>query len=270
VNIHFTDRALFKKLKNASLIKMEIGSKMYGLNDEFSDVDYLYVYATSRREMNSMVRSHHQMQFKEDGVDHNFVSLHTFLHNCINGDSTINFEVVNSEELIGTPLEFLYGNRSAFCNYSIIRSYLGLARRDIKYFYKATSDRDKIKQLMHIYRGFHYSKLIMDGNFCLTDVYLQEAARDLKKAVADGIDINIFLKKMVGMVDSARTALNIMYNSKTFYLPKYMEPEDSKRIDDNLSALIESSIFIQKQSEIEDFDMVLFYNAFENGVEYNQ
>lgn len=48
MNIHFTDKELLNKLKSATIAKVVIGSNMYGTNTEKSDVDYLYIYATSK------------------------------------------------------------------------------------------------------------------------------------------------------------------------------------------------------------------------------
>ena len=61
-----------------------------------------------------------------------FINIHSFLSNAISGDSTINFGVINSKQILGTELDFLYKYREYFYNYKIIRSYLGLARRDLK------------------------------------------------------------------------------------------------------------------------------------------
>lgn len=80
MNIHFDNKELFEKLKSATIAKVVIGSKMYGTYDASkSDIDYLYIYATSENELNSFIKTHHQLQYKEDGIDYNFVSLHTFL-----------------------------------------------------------------------------------------------------------------------------------------------------------------------------------------------
>ena len=82
MNIHFKNKELFEKLKSATIAKVIVGSHMYGTNTESSDIDYLYIYATSENELNSFIKVHHQLQYKEDGIDHNFVSLHNFLNNC--------------------------------------------------------------------------------------------------------------------------------------------------------------------------------------------
>src|ERR1700749_424554 len=102
MNIHFKDKELFENLKHATLAKVRIGSHLYGTNDSESDEDFLHIYATSEKELQSFIWTNHQLQYKTDGNDHNFISLHAFIRNCVNGDSTINFEVIHSTELIGT------------------------------------------------------------------------------------------------------------------------------------------------------------------------
>ena len=96
MNIHFEDKDLFEQLKRESLVKVKVGSHLYGMETDESDVDYLYIYLKPENMKDSFIWEHHQLQYKEDGVDHNFVDLHTFIRNILTGDSTINFEVLHS------------------------------------------------------------------------------------------------------------------------------------------------------------------------------
>ena len=84
-----------ESLKKATLVEIEVGSKMYGLSHDDSDKDLLCIYATSETEKNSFCLTHHQIQYKDEinRIDYIFVNIHNFLRNSLNGDSTINFEV---------------------------------------------------------------------------------------------------------------------------------------------------------------------------------
>ena len=53
MNIHIKDERMFEALKNASLAKCEFGSSLYQTNDDLSDKDLHYIYATSNTELNS-------------------------------------------------------------------------------------------------------------------------------------------------------------------------------------------------------------------------
>ena len=51
------DRELFYDLMKATFVKIEVGSKMYGLEHKDSDTDLLCIYNTSKRELNMFDRS---------------------------------------------------------------------------------------------------------------------------------------------------------------------------------------------------------------------
>ena len=270
MNIHFKDSTLFENLIKASLVKVEIGSTMYGTNDSGSDTDYLYVYATSQNELNSFLKSHHQLQFKENNIDHNFISLHGFLNNLINGDSTINFEVVNSDKLVNTPLQFLYDMRTAFNNYSIIRSYLGLARRDGKHYFKAPTHREQLKSITHIWRGFYYARAILNNNFKLIDVEFLEKVKEIRKTAEDDFKTKKeLLNSSLDNISRLRDVLNEKFNNKKLNLPKYMDISKKKKLDSNLSNLMSmSSAWFYRQNHLNNFDLTPFYDSFENWVNY--
>lgn len=152
MNIHI-DSTLHKELTNRRIAKFKIGSYLYGCNDINSDQDWLNIYQTSEGELHLPCQINHQFQFKDGLSDHNWTSLHGFVTNIINGDSTINFELVWSGGVIGTPLEFLNENLSSLITYQSIKSFLGMASRDIKHFGKRSSLRDRQKGLHHIIRS---------------------------------------------------------------------------------------------------------------------
>jgi predicted nucleotidyltransferase len=263
MNIHIKDINLFNKLKESAILKIEIGSSNYKLNTSNSDVDYLYIYPTTDNELNSFVKVHHQFQYKEDNIDHNFVNLHTFIGNLINGDSTINYEVVNNKELINSNLEFLYKMKDSFRNYSIIRSYLGMARRDLKMIGNELEEV-KNKKLIHAIRGYFFAKSIMENNFNLINDELILIANDIRTRnfKQNWSIVEEYNKK----ISSLREELNLNIQNKSLILPKLIEPKNAKLLDDKIFNLIKSENWLNKK--IKNFDLSYYYDTFENWVVY--
>lgn len=269
MNIHFKDKDLFENLKNATLAKVRVGSHLYGTNNENSDEDFLYIYATSEAELRSFIWTNHQLQYKEEGIDHNFVSLHSFIRNIINGDSTINFEVVNSTELENTCLDFLHDIKSIFNTYTIARSYNGFARRDCKHWSKAKTDQEKLKRFGHIVRGYCYADLLIENCFDFNKA--NNSFKDIldvmhiKNNVAVTLDD---IKHYSMLLDDQRKELNKRFENKTLNLAKMMDVSSGKKLEFTLKLLQFSDEFKIKQEFLKNFDMSIFINAFENWVEY--
>lgn len=262
MNIHFTDSELFDKLKEATITKIKVGSHMYGTNNENSDTDYLYIYATSQNELLSPIKTHHQLQYKNNNVDYNFVSLHTFITNVLNGDSTINFETIQSGQLIGTDLEFLYHLKDRFITYTVIRSYLGLCRRDIKHFHKCKTDYEKSKKLKHIIRGYIYARDMLHNqwNFELANIEL--------KSIGIDITTNKQLRQYESEISNLRNELNDRFNNKTLGLAQHMDVDSSILLSKFMIKYCSSNRFKSLQKHLSNFDLSMFCNAFENWVEY--
>lgn len=263
MNIHFTDKELFERLKAATLAKVIVGSHLYGTNTLESDLDWLHIYATSENELKSFVWTNHQLQYKEDGVDHNFVSLHSFVRNIINGDSTINFEVVHSDALENTILELLMHMKDIFNTYTMIRSYLGFCRRDTKHYSKCNSDYDKHKKIEHIMRGYLIAEKLINNDFnfkCLCEMLRTEMSK---------VKISLeTVKQMTEKIDKLRLKLNDMHDNKTLKLAKIMNVKNGINLEMSLKLLQVKDEYIEKQKILKDFDMTIFINAFENWVEY--
>jgi len=264
MNIHITDKVLVRSLMNATLAKVKVGSHMYGTNTEKSDIDYLYIYATPENELNSVIKTHHQLQYKEDGIDYNFVSLHTFLHNILNGDSTINFEVLQTYSLINTPLEWLHKYNHSFITYTIIRSYLGLCRRDVKHYHKCNNDYDRTKRLGHVIRGILYAQDMINHTFDMNKSHIKLKEELLKADVSTNFDIRKYEK----IVSETRLLLNEKFENKTLNLSQHMNVDDGKIFTIELLDFCKSNNFKIKQDMLKDFDMSYFINAFENWVKY--
>jgi predicted nucleotidyltransferase len=275
MNIHFTDKILFEKLKQATLVKCKMGSHLYGTNTENSDEDFLHIYATSQNELNSFIYTNHQLQYKENGVDHNFVSLHSFIRNCINGDSTVNFEIIHSNELKNTCLSFLNTNKKIFNTYTIARSFLGFSKRDIKHFSKCSTEYEKFKKLEHIVRGdiiasnlINCSEYIKDKGDI--DFYgIMECLIRFKELHYSENAIDV-LNRWSKFIDNDRKLLNEKLDNKTLGLGKIMKYEDGVLLNNLLLDFMYSYEFKHKQAVLNSFDMDLYINAFENWVDYNQ
>lgn len=268
MNIHFTDKNLFERLKQATIAKVIVGSRLYGThNDDItkgpvSDVDYLYIYATSKNELNSFINTHHQLQYKENDIDHNFVSLHNFIKNIVSGDSTINFEVVQSDVLKSTDLEWLMKHKQSFITYTIIRSYLGLCRRDIKHFNRANTDYLKSKRLGHIIRGYIYAYNMLNNSFNFDKENLKLKETEIN------ISNNFQLREYDIKITQLRDILSKKLNNNTLGLAQHMNVDDAKLLINDLLNFCESKTYLEKQSILNDFDLDMFINSFENWVEY--
>jgi len=262
MNLHFKDIELFEKLKAATLHKAVIGSSMYGTTDSNSDVDYIYIYVPSISEKNCFYPSHHQLQYKEDGIDHNFVNIFSFLKNCIIGDSSINFEIVFDNSIKNSPLSFLYDNKEAFYNFKIMRAYLGFCNRDIRELRKQKNDTEKNKKISHVLRGLEFYKMILDKKFnpIVTDELKAKINRI--KSIDNWKDRQDITEQLKVDVDICRKELNLLYNSEKFHYPTFMSVENQIIIDNNLSDLINSDIWKEKSNWV--MDMNPFYIANEN------
>lgn len=259
MNIHFTDKELFEKLKNATLAKVVVGSHMYGTNNENSDIDYLHIYATSNNELNTVFNTHHQLQYKEDGIDYNFVSLHTFIKNILNGDSTINFEVVQSDELIGTDLEWLRMFKDDFITYTMIKSYNGFCKRDLKHFHKAKTE-ERSKRFGHIIRGFLYSRDMLYSQWDF-----KAANEELKEILKDLVIDNTLIKTYTNLTNNIRTELNKRLENKTLGYAQHFDVDAGIMLNKELQEFCKSNIFTSKQF---DLDITMYINSYENWVTY--
>lgn len=267
MNIHITDKSLFENLKLATITKVRIGSHIYKTNNEDSDIDYLYIYATSDNELNSPFKVHHQLQYIENGIDHNFVSIHNFIHNCINGDSSINFEVIFSDELNNSCLDFLTDDiiKNNLITFTIIRAYLGFAKRDVKHFSKYKDDYNRKKRLGHIIRGYIYSYNMINNTFDF-DLSNKEF-----KEIIDNIsvsDYDEYLKVYSELIKNLRTELITLYDSKVLNIPKIIDVDTAIKINSNISELCNSGYYIDKKKNLKDFNTAIFINSLENWVEY--
>jgi len=250
MNIHFDDNKLFNSLQQHTIKSIEVGSVMYGIKSEISDTDYLCIYREDTENLKSFMYEHHQFQYKGTNTDYNFTNVQTFIRNILTGDSTINFEVLFSRSLIGTELEFLFIFRHNFINYNIIKSYLGLAKRDLKMY---LSGKDSTpKKLSHFYRSVLFAEQLMGGELDLLKhrdfLYGTKYKHENEKYLLD------FKTKMIYLRDLNNKNLE---NNK---IERIMDAKMLHIIDRETKKIPSSAINI-------DYGMIS-YLALANGIQY--
>lgn len=280
MNIHFDDVRLLNDLTNNTVFKTKIGSHMYGLDNTLSDIDILSIYVEDMDSRNSFMWEHHQLQYNDgEEIDRLFTTLQSLIRNALTGDSTINFEVIQSGDLKNTDLHWLWERRHYFFNYNIIKSYLGFAKRDLKYWNKDTNRGKKHtdatnKKLSHFVRGILYAKQLMEGEFTFDLVDQATFSIDdhsLLVSIKNGElfenDVRDF-KDMVNffetMMNSLRKELNIRHDKKE--IVTFMKADHLKELDDVVKNFVDQHTCTHFIRFIEYGD--LMYNALENGVTY--
>lgn len=265
MNIHFTNKDLFDRLLESTIFSTEIGSKMYGTSDEESDIDILNIYKTSDIELNSILNSHHQLQYKKDGVDYIFTSLHSFLRNILNGDSTINFEVINHKKIVYSDLCFLYEKRKFFYTYKIMRSYLGFGRRDLKQINLGKGNREKNKKLFHAYRCYKSCLDIYNGNFesVMNDSKSIKIKKDIFN-IKNYKDRDYYKELFMNNISELRTKVNNDYNNGK--LINFMKVSNISYIDSMIEYIMSKNTFNKMKFNRNEMD--IFYDAEENGIKY--
>jgi predicted nucleotidyltransferase len=303
MNIHFLeeDEKLLTSLNNLTIESFIIGSHMYNLNNEKSDLDFLNIYLEPKSNLSSVLWEHHQLQYKRTlnnkNIDENYTTLQGFIRNILTGDATINFEILFSEDLDKSEsLGWLYKYRKDFIGYNIIKSYLGLAKRDLKYYIKDTKnlkyhDEETDKKLFHFIRGVFSARMLLINND-LNLNYNGLLNNEIKKIIKNqnikteydllfAIKNNILFDKFIDnetkiliyhkltnhfstLMDNLRLKiLKDKIESKSIF--KYMNPIVLKEIDEQ----IKETYTLEINTDISEIDYGnLFYNVLENGVSY--
>ena len=278
MNIHFTNEKLFDTLNDNTIVKIRVGSHMYGLDNKNSDIDYLSIYLENYDNRNSFMWEHHQLQYKKNNIDFNFTTLQSFIRNALTGDSTINFEVLHSEDLKNSKLSWLYERRNDFRNYNIIKSYLGIAKRDHKFWIKDTNNfknhtSETNKKLAHFVRGVIFAKNLFDNNFSLdlskTTTFKICGYNDLEllDRIKNGIldySFSELVKFFWILMEDTRSALNIMLHNREIY--SFMDPFKLEKLD----SLVMDFVYGYVEGDISYVEYnQLFYEVMENGLNYN-
>lgn len=269
MNIHFTDENLFQVLIESSIFSIRVGSAMYGTNIKDSDVDILVIYPDGILNYQGITRTHHQLQFKDtqNNIDYIFCTIQQFINNTLSGDSTINFEVINSLALRDNKmLGYLYKN-PVFFNYNIIKSYLGLAERD----YKSLKKEFTPKKLMHFVRGVIISNYLINRN----DLNFLDSnlMRIIKQNSDDLIDVRLNSTKddyrilyYYNMLRASKTELNRMLDAKE--ITKGITAEDAHDINKFLFNLCSKEEYQEKQQHFINYGNIIEKGHYENDMGY--
>lgn len=164
------DETVRNQLNKNVICQMLMGSHAHGLNNDNSDIDYLYIF---EEDTNSLFREDNGWQYKTRAVDENYQSLGTFIRNVVKSESPTNFEALlggwnftnmsNRNGVISDIFTILSKNRS----YALIKSYLGFAKKDGAWLMKALQDdritMDICNKLSHFYRGVETAKILINN-----------------------------------------------------------------------------------------------------------
>lgn len=145
MNIHIDSKHLHY-LVEQSIFHCSIGSQLYGTANEQSDTDLLYIYPESINEVNNPFFNHHQFQIKQDGIDYIFSSIRQFVRNLIQGDSSINIDVLMLTDICSVIPAFQTLKYEISICYPVLKCLLGMAKRDLK-------SASSTKKLGHVARG---------------------------------------------------------------------------------------------------------------------
>lgn len=202
-----------ENLEEQKLLSVKVGSQLYNLNNKSSDEDILNIYAAREEDLHSLVNMHHQFQYKGDNTDFLYCSLQLFIQNILSGDSTLNFESLYSEEFKNSKeLSWLYNMRGEFINYTMIKAYVGFARRDIKQYKKEKNH----KKLFHALRGVKVAKAMLEGKGYSNDY--QSLGSDVFSelvALKNGADRDYkYADNILEEISSARDELNRQLETK--------------------------------------------------------
>jgi len=273
MNIHIQDNKLFTNLLDSTIFNIEMGSNLYGLKDENSDTDFLCIYAPPVNQISSFNKSIHQIQYKDVNhkVDYVFTDLYSFFWNLFNGDSTINFEVLHTEEYkkseFGETFKYI---TPQLRTYNVIVAYLGFANRDIKYFWKEQTTRDKIKKILHIYRGLYFAKQIFYDykNFSLTKHNLSNERKRFEGYELEKELDNVFKQELDFLYNEIKTfrqeVLNVALEKKEII--RFLSVEHQRQLDDALYHFSNKPMFLNKQKRFMDLDA--YYSINENELKY--
>jgi len=285
MNIHIN------KPLNNTFLTFEVGSTVYSLNNKNSDIDYLSLFIEDENSLYSYLWEHHQLQYKDKNIDYNYTSLKNFIRNILTGDSTINFECLFTDTMKDN-IPFLYENRYKFINYKIIKSYLGLAKRDYKMLSKKLDKhfkhklnehevKDLNRKIVHFLRGVMSVELLMKGEFSLDfkDIFnfnlhpsLVYNCHTILKSIKnnDYISMGLPLDKVIlyykDKMENLRKELN--HKLETNQIHRFGDIEFLEELDNEIKGLYSFLIKNNKTQNLDEFKS-LFYETLENGVNYD-
>lgn len=273
MNIHIEDKDIFNDYWDSTIFSMKMGSVLYKLNDKDSDTDFISIIAPPENHIYSFNKSIHQIQYKdiENKVDYVFTDVFSFFWNLLNGDSTINFEILHSDDFKKSE----FGRRFSFLTpelrtYNIIIAYLGFANRDIKYFFNEKTKRGRIKKLIHIERGLSFAKKIFYDyeNFSLIDNYLISLKENLNNINENDLTESYFSDKIKNLTSEIKNFRQDVINKalEKKELTRFLSLNYQKKLDETLANLKKDPYFAKKQ--MCSINSEHYYLVNENGLKY--
>lgn len=209
MNIHINEDE-FNELKNYIVGEYQFGSVLYGLNNEKSDKDILYLYENPNNwdETLRFYNINNQFQYKDvdNNIDYIFSSVDQFWKNLTTGDSTINCDIFLFNKDFNNAIDSEY--RLKFIRtYRIMKAYLGLAKRDFNQHNKG------IHKLIHGARSLYMTETLIN-NELPTINGIQEYVKNISlEDRTNLIDKEIELrKKITNMLDNKEIT--------HYYIPK--------------------------------------------------
>jgi predicted nucleotidyltransferase len=263
MNIHINE-SQYLELKKATLVSITMGSSLYGCSTESSDKDILHIFAAPENMAHSFVWSHHNLQYKESGVDHVFTTLQNFVRNILTGDSTVNFECLFSEELANSDLKFLHDIRYQFRGYALMRAYLGFARRDLNGFKRSGEP----KKLFHAIRGIWSYKRLRAGEYSndinVVDPGEYEMMMKAKRGQVNGKYISTIVNLLSEQCDLLRKELTKDFDLKR--LDRLMDVQQMKALDLEILEFCQTKAYRSKVLPEITIDEI--YSALEFDIKY--
>lgn len=140
----FLEKEEYKYLKEYIVHHSLFGSVIYGCETYESDLDIM-CFLSEDALQNNVFENHHQLQYycEESNIDYIFTTFKQFFNNILKGDTTINFEILVSDEYFSNI------DITLFMDYKLLMCYLGLAKRD-----------SKSGKLFHTKRGIEMAKIL--------------------------------------------------------------------------------------------------------------
>ena len=266
MNIHVSEET-FKDLQKSILISIKMGSKLYGCETTSSDTDYLHIIATPLNWQHSLSWTHHNLQYKESGIDHVFCTIQNFVRNILKGDSTLNYESLFSLEFENSKeLQFIYNRKHEFNNYKLMLAYLGLARRDLKQF----SQSYDVKKLFHAARGFwSFERLhsnLYSNDLKGQDLSFWEFLMNIRQQKFSRLEMIEIMKELGNKVDSARKELGLSFEAGK--INRLMNVETLEKLDQDLITFCKSEFY--QSHVLENLSLSQVYSALETDIDYSK
>jgi len=279
MNIKSDSKELIRDLSKSIIHLQRIGSDIYGLSNEDSDEDYLNIYIDTDENYRSFLWEHNQIQFKFKNADVNYVELGLFVRNILSGDSTVSFEILFSNDLLkNEKLSWITDFKMDFASYKIIKSYLGLAKRDLKEAKSISNNFEKINKrtrnkLSHAIRGLIFAEMLINNDFKLilnekrsttnkTNLSDLKFISYVKEGILDNKLSEIYKNVELG-INKSRIELNDKLNKNE--IKQYMSKERLMELDN----LVKQTILKNKPNHNIDYgDM--FYKTMTEGLNYKQ